>query len=148
MPYTKLHLDARNPFEIAIITFSIFFSFIQIVLDQYPGAIYTFTDDFYRYLWAGAYLLSSLASGVGILLKHHSQGLSLECWGMYIMGGSLFVYAICLFSVGKTTALFAAGFFTIIAGACFARAIIVHRGFRKIARGDFLRLGEAESNEK
>ncbi|USH45037.1 membrane protein [Gordonia phage Camerico] len=142
MPYTKLHRDARNPFEYALIAFSLAYSFFQLVADVYPGAIYTFTGDGYRFIWAGIYLAASLASAVGIFLRNHSQGLALECWGMLMMGGCILVYAAALISTGKDSAYYAAGFFATFGFAAMARAIIIWLGLRRIARGDFIKPGD------
>ena len=143
MPYRELQRDARNPFEYALIFFSLIFSTIQLATDSYPGAIYEFTDDFYRYMWGGAYFTAAAASTVGIFMKRHSLGVGLECWGMYIMGGSLAIYGASVAFTGKATGAYAAGFFFTFAAACVARALIIHIGLRRIAKGKYIRLREA-----
>lgn len=143
MPYKELQRDARNPFEYAIILFSLTFSFLQLVTDTYPGAIYDFTDDFYRILWGSAYFVAAVASTIGIFMKKHSVGVFLECWGMYVMGGSLAIYGAAIAFGGKSAGLFASGFFFTFAVACVTRAIVIHLGLRRIAKGNYKRLREA-----
>lgn len=148
MPYKQLQRDARNPFEYAIILFAVVISTAQLILDTYPGAIYEFTSDGYRYAWGGALFLGSISSAAGIAMKRHSMGVGLECWGMYVMGGSLAIYGLSIFLVGNATGMFASGFFFTFAVACIVRALIIHRGLRRIAKGQYVRLREAGRNEK
>lgn len=148
MPYTKLHKDARNPFEFALIAFSLVYSIGQLTTETYPGAIYTFTDDAYRIAWGAIYLVASLASAYSIFVRNHSRGVGLECWGMLMMGGCILIYAAAVFSTGKDTALYAAGFYATFGLAAWVRAGIIWWGLRQIARGKFVKLGDVESNEK
>lgn len=136
MPYSKLHSESRSPFEIALIAFSIGFSVIQVSTDTYPNAIDAFTSSVYQTSWGIIYMISSLAAAYGVVSKNHYRGLNFECWGIYVMGGALLVYGTSIIATNKPGAFFAAGFFVTFALACYWRGRTIHRGLKRINRGE------------
>lgn len=137
MPYAALHNSSRNPFEYGVVGGMSAFSVLQMATDKYPGLIYAFTTDAYRIAWGAFLLIGSLMALYGIVSKVHSRGLAFEAGGLYLMGGALLIYAFAVWIGPAGSAGWgSATSFTILGSCSILRAWYVHRGLRKIGRGE------------
>lgn len=144
MPYTKLRHDSRNPFQWGCVLGIYLYSLYQLITGVFPGQIDANTDAFVKYVWGIALNLSSFSALIGMSFSMYlrfkkkgndtSRGLLLEGGGLYFFGAANLVYSFALYLSGKDTAILAGVVFTSIGFAAVARAWMIQRGLRKIAR--------------
>jgi len=136
MPYAALHRSSRNPFEYGTVAGMAILGGAQVIFDRYPGMIYTFTSDFFRIAWAIMLFGGAITTLLGLIHKRHARGLSLEVVGLYFMGGACLIYSFTLWASGLSASWAAATSFTILGVCSLIRSNQVHRGLRKIGRGE------------
>ncbi|QGJ87271.1 hypothetical protein SEA_WOCKET_25 [Gordonia phage Wocket] len=154
MPLRRIRHDSRHPFEIAIVVWMLGYSTGALVFDLFPGAITTGVSDTYKWLWGGMLLAGSVLATVGIGLDiiraglmrrrparaqdwlNDSTGLTLESAGMFFCGGALLIYGSTILEPLKSTSVLAGGTFIVFGLASLARAFIIRRDLRRVARGD------------
>lgn len=153
MPLRRIRHDSRHPFEIAMVVWMLVYSIVALAFDLFPGAIEKNTGDLFQWCWGGLLLGGSLLAAIGIGLDlyrsalmrrrpdrekdwlNDSTGLTLESAGMFFAAGALLVYGVTLLAPMEATAALAGGTFLVVGVACMARAVIIRRDLRRIARG-------------
>jgi hypothetical protein len=153
MPLRRIRHDSRHPFEVAFVLWMLVYSIVQLVFDQFPGAITTSSSGLFKWFWGGMLLVGAVLSVAGIvldllrewLMKRHperevtwrndSTGLTLESGGMYFCSGALLLYGTTILAAMNSSSWFAGGTFVVFGGACLARAVVIRRDLRHVARG-------------
>ncbi|QDM56371.1 membrane protein [Gordonia phage Sidious] len=154
MPLRRIRHDSRHPFEIAMVAWMLFYSLVALLFDRFPGAINTGGGDAFKWFWGGMLLVGTVLATAGIGLDlvraglmrrrparaqdwlNDSTGLTLESAGMFFCSGALLVYGSTILDEFKSTNILAGGTFIVFGLASLARAIIIRRDLRRVARGD------------
>ncbi|QZD97543.1 membrane protein [Gordonia phage LonelyBoi] len=154
MPLRRIRHDSRHPFEIAMVVWMLGYSVGAVVFDLFPGAIDTSVSGAYKWLWGGMLMAGAILATLGIGLDliraglmrrrparaqdwlNDSTGLTLESAGMFFCGGALLIYGSTILEPLKSTSVLAGGTFLVFGFACLARAYIIRRDLRRIARGE------------
>lgn len=109
MPIQTATEEARHPFEVFLLTFTLIIGVRALLIGGGDGAVSDMMSDYVEIVWSGFLVIGSLLALYGISTRRRVIGLLFEQVGVAALGGSALLYsAVILFSVRNSVGLFTA----------------------------------------